>query len=397
MAQTQTPAKKVQAGEIIKDPSSTTRYPGDVVLLGTIPLIVTPTDPNQPGLNNLDTEGVYDVPKDSSTFTAGDAVYWNASGNPVTGTAGTGAASSTPSAYLMGVVVLDAATGDSYVRVKLTAAKRTTTIAGSVTADDITGSDASLGIAGNAPATVTSAGGAVAISGGIGGATSGAGGAVSSTGGAGTAGNSAGGAVSSTGGAGQGSAAGGVSKIVGGVGGATGAGGAAQVTGGAGGATSGTGGAVTIAAGAGSAGNANGGSLSIDAGAKNGSGTDGAITIGTNNAASITLGKMPRIPTATVAAAGSAQGDAAAVTEGFTLVTAADATKGVVLPSAVAGMQVIIKNADAANAILKIYPAASDAINALSANAALSIAAKTSVLLVAYDATTWYSLPLLAS
>lgn len=102
-------------------------------------------------------------------------------------------------------------------------------------------------------------------------------------------------------------------------------------------------------------------------------------------------------PTGTVAAAGSVQGDAALVPLGFTLVTGADATKGVILPPAVAGVSVEIKNADAANAVLKIWPAAGDAINAIAVNGAFSIAAKTSVTLRAFDATTWYSIPLLPS
>lgn len=106
---------------------------------------------------------------------------------------------------------------------------------------------------------------------------------------------------------------------------------------------------------------------------------------------------MPTIPVAAVAAAGSVQGDAAAVATGFTHATGADATKGVKLPAAAAGKVCIIKNADAANAVLKIWPATDDAINAIASNAALSIAAKTSVMLVALDATTWYTLPLLPS
>lgn len=109
----------------------------------------------------------------------------------------------------------------------------------------------------------------------------------------------------------------------------------------------------------------------------------------------IPTGRAPRTPTATVAATGSAQGDAAAVKEGMTLVSAGDGTKGVILPAAEAGKRVEIKNGAAA--ILKIYPATADAINALSANAALSIAANTTVTLIAYDATTWYSFPLLPS
>lgn len=103
------------------------------------------------------------------------------------------------------------------------------------------------------------------------------------------------------------------------------------------------------------------------------------------------------IPSATVAAAGNSQGTGAAIATGFTLVTAADATKGVVLPAAAAGKVCIVKNADAANAVLKVYPATDDAINAIAANSALSMAAKTSAVFVAYDATTWYTTPLLPS
>jgi len=103
------------------------------------------------------------------------------------------------------------------------------------------------------------------------------------------------------------------------------------------------------------------------------------------------------VASATVAAAGSAQGDAAALAEGFTLVTAADGTKGAKLPAAAAGKLCIVKNEDSANAVLKLYPNTDDAINALSANAALSMAAKTSAVLVCYDGTTWYTVPLLPS
>jgi len=128
----------------------------------------------------------------------------------------------------------------------------------------------------------------------------------------------------------------------------------------------------------------------------------GAVSAGSVSATSVTGTTVTAsgslvIKSATVAAAGSNQGNAAAVTAGFTLVTDANATKGVVLPAASAGLVVIIKNADAANAVLKVYPASGDAINALAANASYDMAAKTSMLLVAYDATTWYTVPLLAS
>lgn len=102
------------------------------------------------------------------------------------------------------------------------------------------------------------------------------------------------------------------------------------------------------------------------------------------------------IKSATVAAAGNSQGTAAAISDGFTLVSGADSTKGVILPAAVAGRVCIVKN-NTAGQTLPIYPASGDGINAVEVNSAYTIAALTSTLLVAYDATTWYSVPLVAS
>ena len=101
------------------------------------------------------------------------------------------------------------------------------------------------------------------------------------------------------------------------------------------------------------------------------------------------------LKSATVAATGSTQANAAAVSDGFTLVSAADGTKGIVLPAAIAGRTVILKNGAAA--ILKVWPAVGDAINAIAVDSNYVLAANTSSLLVAYDSTTWYSVPLLAS
>jgi hypothetical protein len=101
------------------------------------------------------------------------------------------------------------------------------------------------------------------------------------------------------------------------------------------------------------------------------------------------------MPSATVAATGSTQANAAAIATGFTLVSAADATKGILLPAAAAGRTCVIKNNAAA--VLKIWPASGDAINAIAADSNYVLASLTSTVLVAYDATTWYSVPLLAS
>ena len=101
------------------------------------------------------------------------------------------------------------------------------------------------------------------------------------------------------------------------------------------------------------------------------------------------------LKTATVAAAGSTQANAAAVSDGFTLVTAADGTKGVVLPAAVAGRTVILKNN--AGSTLKVWPASGDGINAITVDSNFTITNLSACMLVAYDSTTWYSVPLVAS
>lgn len=138
--------------------------------------------------------------------------------------------------------------------------------------------------------------------------------------------------------------------------------------------------------------------LSVDDNVEVGGDIDvaGALTVtGTaTQTGLLTFGTMPLIPTATVAAAGSSQTDATAIATGLTVVTDADAAKGVKLPTAVAGQICIVKNN--ANAVLKLYPNTSDKINGGAANAEFSggLAAYTAILLVAYDATDWYTVPL---
>jgi hypothetical protein len=127
-------------------------------------------------------------------------------------------------------------------------------------------------------------------------------------------------------------------------------------------------------------------------------GANSYIKIATaDGAEAITMGKMPRIPTTTVAATGSNQGGAAALIEGGNQVTGADDAKGVILPSAVAGMIVLVKST-VAGKILKVYPNTSDAINAITADSPISLASgPTPALFWAFDATTWYTIPLLPS
>lgn len=104
-----------------------------------------------------------------------------------------------------------------------------------------------------------------------------------------------------------------------------------------------------------------------------------------------TFGSMPIIPSTTKAAAGSVQGDATALATGFNQVTAADGTKGVVLPAAVAGTVVIVVNT--AGSVLKLWPNSSDKVNGGAADASINMPATTSCMCVAYDATDWYTIP----
>jgi len=110
-----------------------------------------------------------------------------------------------------------------------------------------------------------------------------------------------------------------------------------------------------------------------------------------------TFAAMFRIPVgADVAAAGSVQGDATALLEGFQVVTGADGTKGVKLPVAVAGAVVIIKGTT--SAVLKVWPNTGAAINAVAANSAMSLASGViPAIFIAKSATQWYTLPLLPS
>ena len=112
--------------------------------------------------------------------------------------------------------------------------------------------------------------------------------------------------------------------------------------------------------------------------------TDGT---GALNAASIT-GTLLNISTQTLAAAGSAQGNAGTITGQLVFVTDADATKGVILPTVTNGKFIIVVNT--ANAILKIYPASGEKIQGGTANANISLAAY-SVFLCGYKASgEWY-------
>lgn len=102
-----------------------------------------------------------------------------------------------------------------------------------------------------------------------------------------------------------------------------------------------------------------------------------------------------RVPTQTVAAAGTTQADAALLIEGFNFVTGADDAKGVKLPPAANGAKVVIKVGTGAD--LKVWPNTGDTINGLSADASMTVVDDVCFALYALDGTSWYTLPLLPS
>lgn len=106
-------------------------------------------------------------------------------------------------------------------------------------------------------------------------------------------------------------------------------------------------------------------------------------------------GEFIRMPTQTVAAAGTTAADAGVLRTGFNLVTGADDTKGVVLPAAEAGKIVVVKVGDGAD--LKVWPASGDAINAITADSAMTLVDDVCCTFIALNGTTWYSSPLLPS
>lgn len=133
----------------------------------------------------------------------------------------------------------------------------------------------------------------------------------------------------------------------------------------------------------------------INIGTSGASGSTTAINIGSavSGATSTTTlsGLVIDSISAAVSAAGATQATATGLVSNINNVTVvAAAADGVRLPTAVAGMRILVRNTDAAD-ILKIYPATGGQINALGANAAYSLVAGLTIELFASTATQWYT------
>lgn len=100
----------------------------------------------------------------------------------------------------------------------------------------------------------------------------------------------------------------------------------------------------------------------------------------------------------TVAAVGTGQSDAAAVTAtapGFVYATGGNNAVGIVLPTPAAGKTYIVKNA--ASDILFVYPPTNCTINAIAANTKINLASTTSCHFTALNSTAWFTTPVLPS
>jgi hypothetical protein len=152
-------------------------------------------------------------------------------------------------------------------------------------------------------------------------------------------------------------------------------------------------GALTISLGTGAT--TSGSLKTLNIGTAGVSGSTTAINIGSavSGATSTTTlnGLVIDSISAAVSAAGATQATATALVSNINNVTVvAAAADGVRLPTAVAGMRILVRNSDALDT-LKIYPATGAQINALGANAASTLTAGLTIELMATTTTQWYT------
>lgn len=115
----QTPANRLQDCDQLDYTPSSAVTAGDVVVLGDL-VAVAERDIAANEMGSLALNGTFTVPKITGAITVGAKIYWDPAGNPVSGTAGSGAATVTAGTLkLMGYAALAAASGASTVRTVL--------------------------------------------------------------------------------------------------------------------------------------------------------------------------------------------------------------------------------------------------------------------------------------
>lgn len=80
-------------------------------------------------LGALHTKGVYDIEKETGAVVAGQDVFYKTAGDPVSGTAGSGAASTSGAGVYAGKATQAAAANDTHVRVRLAGTRPETPLA----------------------------------------------------------------------------------------------------------------------------------------------------------------------------------------------------------------------------------------------------------------------------
>lgn len=114
-------ATLVQEGCAVDYTPSSAVVSGQVVIQGSLVGVATAPIAAD-ALGAIETEGVFDVAKATGAITAGALTYWDADGDPIGGTAGSGAATATSTDNtLIGLATAAAASGVATVRVKLNA------------------------------------------------------------------------------------------------------------------------------------------------------------------------------------------------------------------------------------------------------------------------------------
>lgn len=109
----------VQDGNVIPFTAGATTVSGQVVVVGSIVGAATGNVANG-AAGNLQVKGVVEIPAATAEITVGAAVYWDADGDPVGGTAGSGAATATASGNIMtGYAIAGKAAAGATVKVLL--------------------------------------------------------------------------------------------------------------------------------------------------------------------------------------------------------------------------------------------------------------------------------------
>jgi predicted RecA/RadA family phage recombinase len=112
-------ATYVQSGQVVDYTATADVSAGAVVVQGYMVGVANSAIASNE-LGSLTVQGVFDVVQKAEAITNGVAVYWDATGNPYGGTAGTGAATRSPSgATFMGFALKTTTAVDATVRIAL--------------------------------------------------------------------------------------------------------------------------------------------------------------------------------------------------------------------------------------------------------------------------------------